>query len=66
MEGSGNLSVGDWNDVRPDDDGNLLIYSKYYFPRDGSCFFKLLWPDHTVIETIEFAREDSIRRPIRK
>lgn len=57
-----NLSPGEWEHSAPDDQSSMELYSKYKFMKDGSVNFQLRKPDHTVIETIIFRREDRTNR----
>ena len=57
-----NLSPSEWDQSAPDDKTNMQLYSQFEFLKDGTVHFQLRGPDHTVIESISFLREDRTNR----
>ncbi len=57
-----NLSPSEWEHSAPDDQSTMQLYSKYKFMKDGTVDFQLREPNHTVIESILFRREDRTNR----
>ena len=56
-------SLSDWRKSAPNDQNNLIHYTKMYFKRDGRVEFYLRSPDHIVIERRLFQQEDRMNRP---
>ena len=56
------ISVHDLEGSKPTDDSLMTIYSKYHFLRDNSVIFHLKRPNHSIIQTFVYHREDTVRR----
>ena len=56
------LSPEEWEKSAPDDKSIMQLYSEYKFMKNGTVYFELKKPDHTVIESTVYQREDKTNR----
>ena len=56
------ISVDELEASKPNSDSLMTIYSKYHFLRDNSVIFHLKKPDNSILQTLIYKREDSVRR----
>ena len=59
------LSPKEWENSAPDDKSIMQLYSEFKFMKNGTVYFELKQPDHTVIESNVYKREDQTNRPNR-